>query len=154
MADKVTVEYNKEDLRQLKRAFKAMDDEAVKASNELGVKLAGLMIEKIRSAASQVQERRIANTGRVSKKSKIGEFSFGYARQEFSGGADSRKNQNRAPLYGSGILAGVEFGSNRYPQFRARKKEGYFLFPTLKNNQPQIIDQWERAFSDILKEWN
>jgi hypothetical protein len=154
MADRVTVEYNKEDLRQLKRAFKAMDDEAVKASNELGVKLAALMIEKIRGAANTVQERRLAATGRTSKKSRIGEFSFGYARQEFSGGADSRKNQNRAPLYGSGILAGIEFGSNRYPQFRARKREGYFLYPTLKSNQKEIIDQWERAFSDILKEWN
>jgi len=154
MADKVKVEYDEKDLRLLKKAFKAMDDRAVKASNELGVKLAGLMVEKIKSAASQVQERRIANTGRVSKKSKIGEFSFGYARREFSGGADSRKNSNRAPLYGSGILAGVEFGSNRYPQFRARKKEGYFLYPTLKDNQPEIIDQWERAFTEIRKEWN
>jgi hypothetical protein len=154
MADKVKVEYDEKDLRLLKKAFKAMDDRAVKASNELGVKLAGLMVEKIKSAASQVQERRIANTGRVSKKSKIGEFSFGYARREFSGGADSRKNSNRAPLYGSGILAGVEFGSYRYPQFRARKKEGYFLYPTLKDNQPEIIDQWERAFTEIRKEWN
>jgi hypothetical protein len=151
---RVEIEYNKNDLRQLKKAFKGMTDEAVDQSNKLGVKLAGLMLNKIQAAASETQERRIASTGRVSKSSRIGEFSFGYARKDFSGGADSRKNSAKAPLYGNGILAGVEFGSDSYTQFRARQKNGYFIYPTLKSNQPEIIKQWEQAFSQILKEWN
>jgi hypothetical protein len=150
----VKVEYNEKDLRQIKRAFKAMSDEAIDQSNKLGVKLAGLMVNKIKSAASTSQQRKIAATGRVSKASRIGEFSFGYAKKDFSGGADTRKNTAKQPLYGNGILAGVEFGSVNYPQFQYRRKEGYFIYPTLKANQTEIIDQWEAAFTKIRKEWN
>jgi hypothetical protein len=154
MADKFKVAYDKNDIRDLKKAIKNMDDQAQKSSNETGVRLAKLMVSKIQTAAQSVQERRIAATGRTSKASKVGEFSFGYARQAFSGGADSRKNSNRAPLYGSGIFAGVEFGSDRYPQFRGRKKTGYFLYPTLTANQETLVNEWEQEFAKIIKEWN
>jgi hypothetical protein len=150
----VSVEYNEKDLRQIKKAFKAMSDEAKDQSNKLGVKLAGVMVSKIQTAATTPQQRRIAATGRVSKASRIGEFSFGYAKKDFSGGADTRKNTAKEPLYGSGILAGVEFGSVNYPQFGYRRKKGYFIYPTLTANQKEIIDQWEAAFTKIRKEWN
>jgi hypothetical protein len=150
----VKVEYNEKDLRQLKKAFKAMSDEAQDQSNKLGFKLANLMVTKIQTAATTPQQRRIAATGRASKKSRIGEFSFGYAKKDFSGGADTRINTPREPLYGSGILAGVEFGSFNYPQFSYRRRKGYFIYPTLTSNQTEIIDQWEAAFTKIRKEWN
>jgi len=151
---KVEAAYNEQDLRQLKRAFKAMSDEAKDQSNKLGVRLAALMVSKIQSASSTTQQKRISGTGRVSKASRIGEFSFGYARKDFSGGADTRKNSAKEPLYGRGILAGIEFGSFNYPQFSYRRKEGYFIYPTLKANQTAIIDKWEEAFTQIRKEWN
>lgn len=154
MAKEFTIAYDEKDLRNLKRAFKNMDDEAKSAANKIGVELAALMVQNIQRKASGVQQRRIAETGRVSKKSNIGEFMFGYARQGFSGGADTRKNSNKFPLYGSGILAGVEFGSNRYPQFQSRNKKGYFIFSTLSESQREIVDRWEKAVDKILKEWN
>lgn len=159
MADQVEITYNKQQQRQILRAFKAMSDEAVAQSKRMGFELADYAVGQIRGSAQTVQERRIAETGRAKKSSKIGEFSFGYQRIAFSGGADTSRNTERQPPYGRGILAGVEFGSSRSRQFRPRTarfkgggNSGYFINPTLRKIQPTLIDKWERAFIKILKE--
>jgi len=58
-------------------------------------------------------------------------------------------------------LAGVEFGAKRFPNFPARTprfglrgSRGYFIWPTLRNIQPQIVAKWEEAFSSVVKEWD
>lgn len=159
MADSITIEYNREQKRQILRAFKAMSDEAVEQSRKMGFELAQYALGQIQGAASNIQERRIAETGRASKRSKIGEFSFGYQRTAFSGGANTSRNTERQSPYGDGILAGVEFGSSRHRRFRPRTarfkgggNSGYWINPTLRKIQPEIIDKWERAFIEILKE--
>jgi hypothetical protein len=54
----------------------------------------------------------------------------------------------------------MEFGSNRYKQFpkrtpsEGRGNKGYFIYPTLKAEQPEILKQWEESFSKITKEWD
>lgn len=157
MAD-VKVEYNKSDLRLILKSYKAMSDEAQKQGKQVGFEFAEIMVGKIRNAASTPQERRIAATGRASKSSKIGEFQFGYNRKDFSGGAFSSKNLLGVRPFGKGILAGIEFGSDNLTQFRSRTSglnggnSGYFIYPTLRKNQPYLIDQWEQAFDKILKE--
>jgi hypothetical protein len=159
MAD-IKVEYDKSDLRIILKSFKAMDAEATEQGKKLGFELAEYLLGQIRSAAQSVQEQRIASTGRASKSSKIGEFQFGFQKQAFSGGAFTSRNIESSPPYGKGILAGVEFGSNRLANFRARTpkaknggNEGYFIFPTLRKNQTELIQRWERGFDKILKEF-
>jgi hypothetical protein len=158
MADEVRVEYDIDQTRQILRAFKAMDDEAIAQSKKMGFELAQYALGKIQGKASTLQERRISLTGRASKSSKIGEFSFGYQRTAFSGGANTSRNIESAPPYGKGILAGVEFGSSNERKFRPRTarfkgggNSGYWINPTLRSIQPQLIDKWERAFTEILK---
>jgi hypothetical protein len=157
MAD-VKVEYDKSDLRTILRSYKGMSDEAQAQGKKLGFELAEVMVDRIRGAASTTQERRIASTGRASRSSKIGEFQFGYNRKDFSGGAYSSKNLKGVRPFGKGILAGIEFGSDNLTQFRSRTSglnggnSGYFIYPTLRKNQPYLIDQWEQAFDKILKE--
>jgi hypothetical protein len=34
-----------------------------------------------------------------------------------------------------------------------RGSRGWFIYPTLRAEQPYIINEWENAFSKILKEW-
>lgn len=98
-------------------------------------------------AATAVQ--RVANGVRVSKSSKIGEFSYGFASQRFSGGGTTQI-----------LWAGLEFGSNRYRQFprrtptKGRGNSGYFIYPTLRKIQPELVRKWEDAFSEILKKWD
>jgi len=146
------IAYDKTDLRQITSAFKGMSDEAVTqakaASNGLATFLQSKIIGKAASLQSSNVASRIAAGSKVSKSSRIGEISFGYVSQKFSGGATTRD-----------LWGGSEFGSNKYKQFpiwsgqQGRGSRGYFIYPTLREEQPNIIAQWEEAFSKIAKEW-
>jgi hypothetical protein len=146
-----TIAYDKSDLRGIITAFKAMDERAVAEAKGVSNGLATYLQSKIISAASNTKNQgddRIAQGSRVSKSSKIGEISFGFVSQKFSGGGTTQQ-----------LWGGFEFGSNRYKQFprwsgrQGRGSRGWFIYPTLRAEQPHIINQWENAFSKILKEW-
>lgn len=150
MSDEVSIAYDKADLRRITSAFKAMDDEATSAAKRESSALAEFAQGKIRESATsrgKVADR-IAQGSRVSKSSKIGELSFGYTSQKFSGGATTRD-----------LWGGTEFGSNKFKQFpiwsgsEGRGSKGWFIYPTLRAIQPDIIAKWENAFDRILKEW-
>lgn len=145
------VAYDKADLRRIYAAFKAMDDESVSAAKDVSNKLATFLKGKIDSAAGNANNRvapKIAAGAKVSKSSKTGEISFGYASQKLSGGGTTQQ-----------LWGGYEFGSNKFKQFplwsgrEGRGSRGWFIYPTLRSEQPAIIAQWEAAFSKILKEW-
>lgn len=148
------IAYDRKELRAITSAFKAMSDEAVTQAKKESSALAEFAADKIKAAAatrtvSGVAASRIASGVRVSKSSRVGEFSYGFASQRFSGGATTRD-----------LWAGMEFGSNRFKQFPnrtptyGRGNAGYFIYPTLRAIQPQLIQQWEEAFSKIVKEFD
>jgi hypothetical protein len=145
------ISYDKSQLRGIIGAFKGMDDEAVAEAKKVSNGLATFLQGKIVSAANSrpnAAASRIAAGSRVSKSSKVGELSFGFVSQKFSGGGTTQM-----------LWGGYEFGSNKFKQFpvwsgrEGRGSRGYFIYPTLRAEQPQIIAQWEAAFSKILKEW-
>jgi hypothetical protein len=145
------ISYDKSQLRGIIGAFKGMDDEAVAEAKKVSNGLATFLQSKIVSAANSRPNEaasRIAAGSRVSKSSKVGELSFGFVSQKFSGGGTTQM-----------LWGGYEFGSNKFKQFpvwsgrEGRGSRGYFIYPTLRAEQPQIIAQWEAAFSKILKEW-
>lgn len=155
--------YDKKELKAITKAFKAMSDEAVDAAKRESSALAQFAGDRIRAAAGSAPNalvaRRIADGVRISKSSKIGELSFGFASQRFSGGATTQFNFGTQG--GDGLLAGAEFGAKKYGQFPARSprygkrgNEGYFIYPTLRAIQPELIKQWEEAFDRILKEYD
>jgi len=148
------ISYDRAELRSIVKAFKAMDDEAVDQAKQASNALATFAADKIKAAAygrnvAAEAVRRVAEGVRVSKSSKIGEFSYGFAGQRFSGGGTTQI-----------LWPGLEFGSNRYKQFprrtpkKGRGNSGYFIYPTLRQIQPQLVRQWEDAFDKILKEWD
>ena len=148
-----TIAYNKSDLRDLYKAFKLMDEQATQEARNQSSALATYASEEIKAAArgrtkSGKVAQRVADGVSISKSSKIGEFRYGFARQKFSGGA------NTQTLWG-----GVEFGSNKFKQFPAysgrqgRGSRGWFIYPTLRRVQPELINKWQQAFSRIIKEW-
>ena len=146
-----SITYDKADLRGILGAFKGMDAEAVaeakKVSNGLATYVQGKIISAAGSRPNEAASR-IAQGSRVSKSSKIGELSFGFVSQKFSGGGTTQM-----------LWGGFEFGSNKFKQFPVwsgredRGSRGYFIYPTLRAEQPHIIAQWEDAFTKILKEW-
>jgi hypothetical protein len=146
-----SITYDKAQLRGILQAFKGMDDAAVQQAKGVSNGLATYVQSKIKSAASGRPNKaasRVADGSRVSKSSKIGELSFGFVSQKFSGGATTQQ-----------LWGGYEFGSNKFKQFpvwsgrEGRGSRGYFIYPTLRAEQPHIIAQWEAAFTKILKEW-
>jgi len=145
------ITYDKAQLRGIIKAFGAMDDQAVAESKKQSGALVEYLQRKIIGASSFTQnliDDRIAAGSRVSKSSKIGEISFGFASQKFSGGGTTQQ-----------LWGGAEFGSNKYKQFPnwsgkfGKGSRGWFIYPTLRQNQKYIIDQWENAFDRIVKEW-
>jgi hypothetical protein len=145
------IAYDKSDLRGVLKAFKAMDEEATAQAKVVSGGLATYVQGKIVSAANlrpNDAANRIAAGSRVSKSSKIGELSFGFASQKFSGGGTTQQ-----------LWGGYEFGSNKYKQFpvwsgsQGRGSRGWFIYPTLRAEQPNIIAKWENAFNEILKEY-
>lgn len=144
------IAYGRSELRAVTRAFKAMDDEAVQQARAVSGALAGKMAEAIKAASSAygLAGQRVAYGVRVSKSSKIGEFSYGFQGQRFSGGGTTKA-----------LWPGLEFGSNQYPQFgpysgrEGRGSKGKFIYPTLRANQAYIVREWQQAFSKIVKEW-
>ncbi len=144
------VAFDKAELKSIIFAFKGMDDEAVAKAKSVSGGLATYLQGKI-IAKSQGRDKasiRIAEGSRVSKSSKIGEMSFGFAAQKFSGGATTQQ-----------LWGGYEFGSNKFKQFpiwsgkEGRGSKGWFIYPTLKAEQPHIFSQWQESFSEIVKVW-
>ena len=144
------ISYDKAELLAIKKAFKVMDDEATKAAQEESSGLATFVQRNVNDAATQrgPVASRIAQGSVVSKSSKVGEISYGFARQKFSGGGTTRQ-----------LWGGTEFGSNKFRQFpiwsgrEGSGSKGWFIYPTLRKLQPDILKKWEEAFSKIVKVW-
>jgi len=145
VSDNVEIAYDKADLRRITSAFKAMDAEATDAAKRESSALAEFAQGKIQQKAVSRGKaaERIASGSRVSKSSKIGELSFGFVSQKFSGGGNTKN-----------LWGGTEFGSIKFKQFpKWSSSKGYFIYPTLREIQPDLIAKWENAFDRILKEW-
>lgn len=148
------IAYDRQELRGITKALKAMDDQAVNQARVASAEIAEMLKDKIIAKAQTrrvagASARRIAEGARVAKSSKIGELSFGFAAQKYSGGGTTQK-----------LWPGMEFGSNRWKQFPnrtprlGRGNQGYFIYPTLTENQKELIAKWEESFNRILKEWD
>jgi hypothetical protein len=149
--DDEKITYDRAELRSILQGFKAMDEEAVNAAKRESGALAEFVQGKIQNKASERGKvaDRIAQGSKVSKSSKIGELSFGYVGQKFSGGATTKD-----------LWGGTEFGSNTFKQFpiwsgsTGRGSKGWFIYPTLRALQPEIVAKWENALDKIMKEWD
>ena len=148
------ISYDKAELRAITRSFKAMDDEALDQAKQKSSALAEFVSDKVKAAARQTRAipkvaTRIADGSKVSKSSKIGEISYGFAAQKFSGGATTKD-----------LWGGAEFGSNKFKQFpvwsgrEGRGSRGWWIYPTLRSVQPEIIKQWESGFNEIVKRFD
>jgi hypothetical protein len=143
---------DKAELRGVFKALKAMDESAIKEAQIQSGALAEYARQEVIGTASGLRSRavagRIAEGSRVKKSSRIGEITYGFASQKFSGGGTTKD-----------LWGGSEFGSNKFKQFpvwsgrEGKGSKGWFIYPTLRRIQPKILSEWTAAFSRILKEW-
>jgi len=146
------IAFDKTELRQIFKALKNMSDEANEEAKRQSGALAEFARDEVIQTANSLQSNKVAGRitqgSRVKKSSRIGEITYGFASQKFSGGATTKT-----------IWGGSEFGSNKYKQFpvwsgrEGRGSKGWFIYPTLRKIQPQIVARWTESFDKILKEW-
>jgi hypothetical protein len=148
------IAYDKAELRAITRSFKAMDEEATAQAKEKSSALADFVQGKVTASARSTRSipkvaTRIAEGSKVSKSSRIGEISYGFAAQKFSGGATTKD-----------LWGGAEFGSNKFKQFpvwsgrEGRGSRGWWIYPTLRSVQPEIVKRWNESFAEIVKRFD
>jgi hypothetical protein len=157
--------YDKKELMQFAKVMRTMSDIAVEETKRRVGELAQRELNEIRSTASsrgKVADR-VAQGGKVKKSSLLGEISFGFASQRFSGGATTQFNtRNDTKGNRTGIGAAAEFGSNKYPQFprwsgpmpKGPGSRGWFIYPTIRHLQPTIIKEFEEIILAIRNEFD
>jgi len=157
--------YDKKELMQFAKVMRTMSDIAVEETKRRVGELAQRELNEIKSVAAsrgKVADR-VAQGGKVKKSSLLGEISFGFAGQKFSGGATTQFNtRNDAKGNRLGIGAAAEFGSNKYPQFprwsgpmpKGPGSRGWFIYPTIRNLQPTIIKEFEEIILAIRNEFD
>ena len=147
------IAYDPKELKALARQWKYMDEAALKATKETGFELSTFVAGEVKKAGyaryvNAAGVKRLVDGGTVSKTSKIGELSFGFARQRFSGGGTTRT-----------LWPQLEFGSNQsrqFPRYSGRYGKGgrgYFIYPTLRKLQPELVKKWEQKMDQIIKGW-
>jgi hypothetical protein len=152
MAEEVSA-FDGTELRQVYKAFSLLGDEAKAEARQTSNNLASYLQNQIAAKAAtrikgQKAINRIVSGSKVVKSSTTGEIKYGFASQRFSGGADTKM-----------LWAGFEFGSNDLKQFpnwsgrQGRGSRGWFIYPTLRQEQKNIVAQWTRAFNKILDKW-
>jgi hypothetical protein len=131
-----------------------MNDESISQARKTSSALADYVKSSVIDAAALTRTNRagsvrLATGATVSKTSKVGEISYGFARQKFSGGGTTQQ-----------LWGGLEFGSNRLKQFpvwsgrEGRGSRGWFIYPTLRSLQPEILKRWNESFDKIVKEFD
>ena len=165
MADNVEFSaFTKRELGSLAKTFKSMGDNAVEESRRIAYDIASLAQEEIKRAGyertkSGAAVRRVVDGSTISRTSKTGQLSYGFARQRFSGGATTQQ-----------LWGGLEFGSSirprkdgtirrweQFPEYSGRYgagSRGWFIYPSLRKIQPKLTAMYLQAMNKVVKEWS
>lgn len=150
----VKASFQIEGLRETIRAFNRLDKESKNAARDEVVKISQLLAERIRARApSDPRYQNLAVSVKASRDRvpviRVG----GRASPKVSGGGGPRE-----------LVIGMEFGADqngpngwRFPPRtpkQGRGNAGYWIFPTVKANQDDIINRWFKAMDSIIGEWS
>jgi hypothetical protein len=164
MAEKQTISVRMDITPEIRALLKVLNEMDNESKNELKEKVKGIatwVAEDIKRAAASApmaaQAMRVAQTTRANK-DRVPSVTIGGSRVKFSGGAVS-----------GDVLYGSEFGADptsvngqfpnggrrfpyRSPQ-QGQGSRGYWIYPTLRANQPRITREWHEAVDNVLSNW-
>ena len=156
--------FTKRELGKLAKTFQVMGDDAVEESRKVAYDISLLAQSEIKSAGytrtkANKAVRRVVDGASISRSSKTGRLSYGFAGQRFSGGGTTQR-----------LWAGYEFGSkvrsrkdgtvrrfNQFPEYSGRfgsGSRGWFIYPTLRKIQPQLTQKYLAAMNKVVKDWS
>lgn len=145
--ERVQLKVDDRDLRALLASFNRMDDIAKNDMRKIAVEISERVANEVRYSAGSAGQTRvnqaIMQSLKINKKDKAPNFSLGGTTRVTSRGTKAGE-----------ILFGAEFGSTKYRQFPPHLgKTGYFIFPTLKKMQRQILSDWLQGYKLIRDAW-
>jgi hypothetical protein len=169
----ITFKADPKDLKNLYAAFKTLTDEA---NNELKSQVTAISAwtaTKIQAAANLApympkQASRVADTVRPNK-DRIPNVTIGGSKRNFSGGAAVGEvlfgSEFGAEPYLTKKKNGSNLGANTFGKNKGRRfppmsppynggNEGYWIFPTLRREQPAITSAWITAVDGVLNNWS
>lgn len=141
------------DTRQLKGLFTAlreMDKDSQTALRNDVTAISQWAATQFKHEASTAvmprQAEKVVRSIRANR-DRVPNITIGGSREKFSGGANSG-----IILFGNefGALNGFANGGRRFPY---PKKQGNWIFPTLKVLQPDITHMWKNAVDKVLDNW-
>jgi hypothetical protein len=164
MAEKQTIKVQMDITPEIRALFKVLNEMDAESKTELKEKVKGIaawVAEDIKRAAANApmsaQAMRVAKTVRANK-DRVPSVTIGGSRIKFSGGAVSGD-----VLYGSEFGADPTSISGRFPNGgrrfpyrspqRGQGSEGYWIYPTLRANQPRITKEWHEEVDKVLSNW-
>ena len=153
-ADRVSVGVRVEGLSETLKAYNKLDKDAKKAAKVEVQKIADLLAGRIRSRAPSDPRYRNLAVSVKSGRDRVPVIRVGQrANPKVSGGGGPRE-----------LVIGMEFGASRqgpnawrFPDRTprlGRGNEGYWIYPTIKDNQEDIISRWFAAMDKMLDDWS
>ncbi len=156
MADKerVAIGFEIEGMRDTIKAFNKLDKDGKNAARDEVKKIAELLAARIRAKApSDKRYQNLAVTVRAGRDRVPVIYIGGRATPKVSGGGGPRE-----------LIIGMEFGADqtgpnawRFPPRTpklGRGNAGYWIYPTVKASQDEIIRLWFDAMDRIIEEWS
>lgn len=151
-----TMKIDDQDLKDFLKVMNKMNKEANNELKREVLKISDMTATAIRLAAVSPRQKIIANTIR-SNWDRIPTISIG--------GDKKITHGKRGGGTVGDIMFGVEFGARRaflrnggraFPPRSAPYhggSRGYWLFPTLRDQQPEIRRRWYQAVDDLIEDW-
>jgi hypothetical protein len=156
MAEKESIKFGVriEGLSQTIKAFNKLDKDGKNAARDEVLKISQLLAERIRARApADKRYQNLAVSVRAGRDRVPVIYIGGRATPRVSGGGGPRE-----------LVIGMEFGADqagpngwRFPPRTPRQgrgNAGYWIYPTLKANQDEIIRLWFDAMDRIIEEWS
>jgi hypothetical protein len=172
MAEKQTIKVQMDITPEIRALFKVLNEMDAESKTELKEKVKGIatwVAEDIKRAAASApmskQASYVAQTVRANK-DRVPSVTIGGSKKA----KVSRKITPGSPAPSVGeLLYGSEFGADptsasgkfpnggrrfpyRSPQ-RGKGSEGYWIYPTLRANQPRITREWHEEVDKVLSNW-
>ena len=142
-----------EGLQETVRAFKKLDKDANKVVREETMKIAEMLAERIRARAPSDKRYQNLVVSVKAGRDRVPVIRIG-------GRQTPRVSGGGGPAQ---LVIGMEFGADqngpngwRFPPRtprHGRGNQGYWIFPTARVNQTEIIKMWFDAMDKLLDEW-
>jgi hypothetical protein len=128
---------------EISKALRKLPPEALEKLIDASWELSGTLAKGIRAAARATSRQAGLLASTVETDERV--------HPAVTIGGTARVGRNHKPAYK--VLFGAEFGAKFLRQFRVRNTGGYFIFPTVREQQASMVDTWVRAANQAIDDF-